>query len=164
MTGTASSTLRDVPKASVPVRHTRRRMDADAAPAAVPTQAPTPSSPFRVQRNGRGSGLPLQGCLKRLDDPLVERALHAAASFTLGPAPSNEPPAELRRLPGGQFLWDAVHNTPAAHVCRTTDPFPVVRLQCKSCASLQGWQVAGDAFCLHDPGEGAAEFSDSLQL
>lgn len=161
-TPASSSTPSASSGAAEPARSIRRRVETASASAASIPQPSASSSPVRAQRNSPGEGLQLQVLLAAVTADIVQEAVHAVLTFRPQAPPTSAPPEELQRQPQGHFLWDGVANTPAGPVCRTTDPFPVTRLQCGSAKSLQAWEAAGGNFCLHDRALGAAVFSDSL--
>lgn len=172
-TGGASSSSTAAPRSVVAPRPvtaseesrpvSRRRVEALETEHADQSQALHVPSPDRAQRVARSTGLTMQVQLEGLSGNIVRECVEATVSFAVLPAPQNEPPQELRLVPGGHFLWDTVKDCPSGACCRVSEPFPVTWLQGSTYSSLEAWARAGGSFCLHDRALGAATFSDNLQ-
>ena len=157
-----SSTARGSTPQAVSAEYRVHRDSAASTPASAPYPSASPS-PTGVLRARGSVGLVLHVSLSAVDDATADEAVQTALSFKLGPPPSTPPPTELEHRPHGHFLWDIVRNRPAAPVCRSTGPFPVLRLQCSSGSSLQEWESGGGAICFHDRALGATTFSNTVQ-
>ena len=156
------------PPASAPTsaegsQSTRRRCDAGPRVPAPGSAPERPASPVRAQRlPSRDVGLPLQVALEAVTDDIAQEAVAATTAFLMQPPPTRPPPAGLRFLPGGHFLWNELTARPAGPVCRTHGEAHVTQLQAGKWHTLQKWAELGGRIVWHNREQGAAAFSDTL--